>query len=196
MSAVSEIEFLRSQREINSAIIKLLEGQNKQFDERSTLLELQLRLVSPKTIGEEPPSSSRPLADGQTGSFKNLGSNEFITIDGEDVKKSDTPDTLYTLSGIDYPGQFYIGNEECSRFFHFASTHKVPDVVWSVGTYKKETKSRWIFEKKSNCWLIYSCYKKELNRVLIQNGDIYTCMSWDDIKGTDLEKFAYWLVSN
>ena len=190
MSFLVAISFHKSRGQTRESIIALFEAD--------------LQLEFPKTIVDESPAhpGPRPLAGGQTVSFKNLGSNKFMTNSGHLQQKggksisldsSNMNEYKFQLSEYGNNDEFIIGDGE--SVLDFAHGNAIPKVVLY---FKKHLKSnqRWFFKKTPNGTIIHSCYKKELNLVLIQNGDIYTCMSWDDIKGTDLEKFAYWLVSN
>ncbi len=150
----------------------------------------------------EPIVHRRPLADGQMVSFKNLGNNEYITNSGRTQKKggksislaaSNAHEYKFTLSEYNNDDEFIIGDG--SNVLDFAYGYAIPKVV-SYPVKHLGRNQRWIFKEIPNGRIIHSCYKNELNLVLVQKGDIYTCVPWDSIEGTDQEKFAYWLVSN
>ena len=185
MSAVS---YLRSR-------LEALEMKTRQIElEKQQIIQILEEL--------EPIVPRRPLADGQTVGFKNLGSNEFMTNSGRTQKKggksislasSNAHEYKFQLSEYNNDDQFIIGDGQ--NVLDFAHGHTIPKVV-SYPVKHLGCNQRWVFEEKPNGKIIYSCRTIELKLVLVQKGDIYTCVPWDSIEGTDQEKFAYWLVSN
>lgn len=140
---------------------------------------------------------TEPFDFQQKAKIKNLGSNKFMVISGENITSSTTPDSVFSVSDKFYPGQFFIGNDNCRRFMYCAKSYYTTKfLMWSNGGYAKETTSRWAPKQTPNGWLIHSCFGKELNLVLVQTDDTFACVPWDDIKDTEQEKFAFWEITN
>jgi hypothetical protein len=147
----------------------------------------------------EPIVPRRPLADGQTVNFKNLGSNEFmndigrIGLSRQFLTSSKEISTGFVLSEHS-PKVFIVNCNDGINALDFSHTNPDKQVV---SLYKKHSRcnQRWIFDKKPQGTIIRSPFNK-LNLVLVQKDNMYTCVPWDDIEGTDLEKFAYWLIIN
>jgi hypothetical protein len=164
------------------------------------LFEADLQLEFPETIVDEP--RARPRNNQHVVSFKNLGSNKFMTNSGRLQQKggksislasSNMNEYKFQLSEYGSKNHIIIGDGE--SVFDFAYGNAIPKVVL-YPTKHLNRNQRWFFEETQNGTIIHSLYKNGLKLVLIQNGEMYTCVPWDDIKGTDLEKFAYWLVNN
>jgi hypothetical protein len=186
MSFLAEISLRKSRGQTRESIIALFEAD--------------LQLEFPETIVDEPPA--RPRANQHVASFKNLGSNKFMTNSGRlqqnggksiSLDSSNIIEYKFQLSEYGSKNHIIIGDGE--SVLDFAYGHTIPKVVL-YPTKHLDRNQRWFFEETPNGTIIHSCYKNELRLVLIQNGDMYTCVPWDSIEGTDQVKFAYWLVIN
>jgi hypothetical protein len=212
MTSLSETEFLLMELEIlktqKTNFIEFNEKQQKEIIER--LAELKATEISTScksnvsetaSLSNTSAKSDESLTEQQTFKIKNIVYGQYMSFGDENVKVGDQvtpsniPDSVFYLNKSNIRDQVLIGNKNCERFIHYANSHISKDIVWSFGKYIKDTKSRWILRETPDGWLIQSCYMK-LNLVLIQKDNMYTCVPWEDIKGTDQEKFAYWLVIN
>ena len=127
--------------------------------------------------------------------IKNLGSDNFMSIDNFYVKPSTKSDNVFYVSDRYYPGKFFICNEKCHCFITYRGGDS--ELKWSKGGYATDNKSHWIPEETPNGWLINSCHKKLEKLVLIQKNDSYGCVPWNSIKDDPEQvKFAYWEIKN
>jgi hypothetical protein len=191
MSVVSEIEFLQA--------------QIKQFVERLEYLKL----------GETLDIASHPISNGQMVGFKNSATGKFIskgekkTRSSNWSKSSDTiENNMFCVSNYKDNKDEHIISSDNLKAFDLSRTDKIP----YQNTYQKPfifydkhedynkifgdigTNQRWNIIKTKNGIMIRSCYNKSKELVLIQKDDTYVCMPWNDIKDTELAKFAYWII--
>jgi hypothetical protein len=216
MSAVSEIESILSRREINNVIIKLLEGQNKQDDDRLTHLELISRSDRVQLL-EKVDIAPRPISNRQMVGFKNIVTGKFISKGEQKTtlsnwsKSSDTiENNMFCIYNYKDNVDEYIISCDNLKVFDLSRTEKIT----YKNTYQKPfifykkheeynkilgdigTNQRWNIIETENGIMIRSCYNKANQLVLIQMDDTYMCMPWNDIKDTELAKLAYWIIIN
>lgn len=136
----------------------------------------------------------QPLAAGQMVSFKNLGSNEFMNDTRQTLASSKEFSVKFLLSEYS-PNVFIVNSDDGINVLDFAYGRMRQDIY----LFKKHFgfSQCWTFEKTPQGTIIHSCRgREELILVLIQKGDVYTCVEWADIKDTEQEKFAYWQIIN
>jgi hypothetical protein len=139
----------------------------------------------------------------QKAKIKNLGSNEYMINSGCKQRKggksislisSKEPRDKFILSEYGNVNNIFIGDDE--NVLDFAYGNIIPKVVLYPIKHLGRNQ-RWIFEQTPNGTIIHSCYTDEFNLVLVQKGEIYTCVPWNDIKDDpEKVKFAYWQITN